>query len=67
MRDNRVSVLNMRKSSFFEHIRVSLVLLLMMALFFGVTEGVEEEELIRADEQCISCMFCHGAGGTGGG
>ena len=40
----------MRKISFFEHIGVSLVLLLMMAMFFGVIEGVAEAELTGADE-----------------
>ena len=57
----------MRKRSFFEHRGVSLVLLLMMALFFGVTEGIAEEALTGADDQCISCMSCHGEGDAGGG
>jgi mono/diheme cytochrome c family protein len=57
----------MIKRVFFEHMWVSLGLLLVIGLLFGATEVAAEEELIGADEYRISCMSCHGVGGKGDG
>ncbi len=57
----------MIKISVFQNIFVSLGLLLIFLLFFGVANVGAEEELIGSDEYRISCLSCHGAGGKGNG
>ena len=44
-----------------------LGLILIVALFFVITDAIAEEELIGADEYRISCLSCHGVGGKGDG
>lgn len=57
----------MVKMSVFQNIFVSLGLLLIFLLFFGITNVGAEEELVGSDEYRISCLSCHGTGGKGNG
>jgi len=57
----------MINSSIIQNIIRLIGLLIVVVLFFGLSDVVAEEDLIGANEYRISCLSCHGVGGKGNG